>query len=140
MSERTLVILKPDAVEQKLVDVISSEFGRAGLLVCWPTEITLTREMLAEHYAHHASKPYFPRICAYMMRGPCVVMIVKGPDAVKKVRDLAGATRPTQADPNSLRGRFGKETPEGGIENILHASESPEDAATEIRRFYGDEV
>lgn len=140
MSERTLVILKPDAVEQNLQNIIAAEFERAGLTVHWPTEITLDREMLEEHYAHHADKPYFQGICDFMMRGPCLVMIVSGPDAVRKVREIAGATRPSQADPKSLRGRFGKEPPGAGIENVLHASESVEDAEKEIRRFYGEDV
>ena len=77
-----------------------------------------------------------PRILAYMTRGPCAVAVWRGDGAVAKVRTLAGATRPDEADPRSLRGRYGVITPEGGIENVLHCSATPEEAEIEIARFF----
>jgi nucleoside-diphosphate kinase len=139
MTERTLVLLKPDAVEQALEARIRREIRRQGLAVTRQKLLRLTPQTVRAHYAHHVDKPFFPGLLAYMTRGPVIAMIVEGDDAVAVIRELAGATDPTKAAPHTLRARFGRKTPEGGVENVVHASEKTEEAEVEIARFFGHE-
>lgn len=134
--ERTLVILKPDAVAQKLIQVILGEINRLNLSVTRFHRTVLTEAQVREHYAHLADKPYFPKIAAFMTSGPVVLAVVDGPDAVARLRKLAGATDPRQADPQSLRGRFGRVPPDGAMENVIHCSATVNEAAQEIHRFF----
>ncbi len=137
MKEQTLILLKPDAVEQRLEHRILFEIYRLELSPVRVQKMQLSEALVTEHYSHHAKKPYFPGICAYMTRGPVIAMVIEGENAIAKIRELAGATDPTKAAPHTLRGRFGKKLADGGMENVIHASERPEDAAVEIRRFFG---
>lgn len=135
MIERTLVILKPDAVEQGIGREIMTEMLDAGLSILNLAQRSLTYAEVVEHYPHHAGKPYFPAIAAFMTRGPCIVMIVEGEDAVRRVREMAGATDPSKAAPETWRGRWGRHA-NGAMENVVHASGTAAEAEEEIRRFY----
>ncbi len=137
--ERTLIILKPDAVEKGLEELIRMEIGFLELRVARRRKMRLDAAIVTEHYRHHAEKPFFPGLCAYMTRGPVVAIVVEGDKAVSKMRAWTGATDPAKALPATLRGRFGKNMPDGSVENVLHASENPEEAKVEIRRFFGKE-
>ncbi len=137
MEERTLVILKPDGVEKRLEATVANELTDLGLRINRRRKAVLKREVVAEHYAHHADKPFFPGLCNYMTRGPVVIMEVEGPEAVARVRELVGVTSPAKAAPHTLRARFGRCLPNGAVENVVHASEKPEEAEVEIRRFFG---
>ena len=139
MIERTLVILKPDAIESGAFSDINAEIMKLGLrqkgfVIIAPH---LPPEMVRELYAQYVDAPFFPRILAYMTRTICAVVVWEGEDAVAKVRKLAGATRPDQAEPGTLRARFGRITEDGGIENALHCSATPEEAEAEIALFFG---
>lgn len=139
MKQDTLILLKPDAVERRLERKVLAELAERGVTVTRRKEMRLTPKILRAHYAHIADKPFFPGVVAYMTRGPVVAFVAAGEDAVAVVRELAGATDPLKAAPHTLRFRFGRVTPEGSMENVIHASEKPEDAAVEIRRFFGRE-
>ena len=136
MTERTLVILKPDGVEQGLETVVYHEISGLDLRIVQRREMRLSRKIVTEHYAHHADKPFFPRLCDYMTRGPVVAMVFEGPAAVIRVRELVGVTDPAKAAPQTLRARYGRRVPGGAVENVVHASENPEEAEIEIRRFF----
>lgn len=140
MKERTLLLLKPDGVEQDLEQLIVSEVCRLGLHVVSRRRMQLDRAVVAEHYAHHADKPFFPWLCTYMTRGQVIALIVEGDGAVAKIRDLVGATDPAKAAPHTLRARFGRRRQDGCVENVVHASERPDEAEVEIRRFFGTEL
>lgn len=139
MIERTLVILKPDAIEQGVFPAINAEIAALGLrLRAFVLSLPSLREdHVRTLYAAYVDQPFFPRILAYMTRGLAAVVVWEGEDAVAKVRKLAGATRPDQAEPGTLRARFGRITPDGGIENVIHCSATPEEAADEIDLFFG---
>lgn len=139
MKERTLIFLKPDAVERGLEGHVTREFKLRGLRVTRRKKLRLTAALAGEHYAHHADKPFFPGLIAYVTRGPVVAMVIEGEDAVAAVREIAGATDPAKAAPQTLRARFGRRTADGRIENVIHASEKPEEAEVEIRRFFGQD-
>lgn len=140
MIERTLVILKPDAIESGAFSAINREIAGLGLRIRAFVMIAphMPPEIVRSLYAQHADKPYFPRILAYMTRAMCAAVVWEGEDAVAKVRKLAGATRPDEAEASTLRARFGRVTAEGGIENALHCSATPDEAAAEIALFFPD--
>jgi nucleoside-diphosphate kinase len=135
--ESTLIFLKPDAVEQRLEGVITYELESNGLRVIRRKELVLTDELAGAHYAHHSDKPFFPGLIRYVTRGPVVAMVIEGKHAVAAVRELIGATDPRKASPRTLRARFGRITADGSVENLIHASDHPNEAKIEIRRFFG---
>lgn len=137
MKERTLIFLKPDAVERQLEGFVTREFKLRGLRIARYKKMRLSAALASEHYAHHADKPFFPGLIAYVTRSPVVAMVIEGENAVAEVRELVGATDPAKAAPHTLRARFGRRMPDGRVENVIHASEKPEEAAIEIRRFFG---
>ena len=139
MIERTLVILKPDAIESGSYAQINAKIFALGLRQCGFVIIAprMPDGLVRALYAPYADSPFFPLILAYMTRTFCVAVIWEGEDAVAKVRTLAGATRPDQAAPGTLRARFGRITEDGGIENALHCSATPEEASAEIALFFG---
>lgn len=133
MSERTLVLLKPDAVERGLVGAIVSRFEAKGLRLAAMELRTLTPEVLASHYAEHVDKGFYPDLVAFMSRGPVVAMVVEGPtDTWEIVRSMMGATNPRASAPGTIRGDFGTEM----TENLVHGSDSAESAAREIGIFF----
>ncbi len=132
---RTLVLLKPDAVERRLVGTIVSRFESRGLRIAAMELRTLDADTLARHYAEHVGKGFYDDLVAFMSRGPVVAMVVEGPDDTwEVVRTMMGATNPRNAAPGTIRGDLGLEV----TENLVHGSDSAESAAREITIFFPD--
>lgn len=130
--EQTYVMLKPDAVKRGLIGEILSRIEGKGYHFLDIKMLTLSEEILREHYAHVADQPFFPSLLEYMTKGPVLAMIVEGENAVEGVRRLMGATRFEDALAGTVRGDFASST----TENLIHGSDSPENAAIEIHRFF----
>ena len=135
MSDKTLVILKPSAVQRGLIGEIIQRFERKGLLLTGLKMVWLTDEILSEHYAHLKNKPFFQRVKDSMKICPVIVCCWKGKDAVQVVRTLTGITNSREALPGTIRGDFSMSMQE----NILHASDSPETAVVELKRFFSED-
>lgn len=133
--EQTLVIIKPSAVERGLIGEIITRFQRKGLNIAGLKMMQLGEDILREHYAHLVNRPFFPWILASMMATPVIVVCIKGTDAVNVVRMMTGATNGRNAVPGTIRGDFSVSSQE----NIIHASDSVENAEIEIRRFFKPE-
>jgi nucleoside-diphosphate kinase len=133
MSNRTLVLCKPDAVERGLVGEIVARVERKGLKIVALDLRTIDTELAAHHYDEHRDKPFFGDLVSFITRGPLVAMVVEGgPDTWKVVRGLMGVTNPREAAPGTIRGDFALETGE----NLVHGSDGPESAAREIELFF----
>lgn len=130
--EQTFIIIKPEAVKRGLVGEILRRFEAKGLKIVRLELRQITEEVAREHYAHHADKPFFPGLLEAITAGPSVLGVLEGPDCIRHVRNLAGATNPLEAQPGTIRGDFANELPY----TIVHASDSPETAAAEVRRFF----
>lgn len=130
--EQTLVIFKPSAIQRSLVGEVLSRFERKGLMIAGMKMMTLSPEILREHYAHLVNLPFFPNVEASMTAKPVIVMCLRGVEAISVVRAMTGATNGRQAAPGTIRGDFSM----SNQENIIHASASPEDAAAELKRFF----
>jgi len=135
MLEKTLVILKPSAVQRELIGEVIRRFERKGLILAGLKMVWLSDEILSEHYAHLKDKPYFQAVKDSMKICPVVVCCWKGNDAVKVVRLLTGVTNSREALPGTIRGDFSVSM----RENILHASDSPEAAIEELQRFFKED-
>ena len=133
--ERTLVIVKPDAVNRNLVGEVIKRFELKGLKVVGLKMEHLSEKTLEEHYAHHAKKPFFKTLKEFMRTAPAVLMVLEGNQAVDVVRQMAGETAGTKALPGTIRGDLALSTQS----NIVHASDSQETAAKEIKRFFKNE-
>ncbi|MDR3274309.1 MAG: nucleoside-diphosphate kinase [Puniceicoccales bacterium] len=132
--EKSLVILKPDCMEKRLVGKIITRFERVGLNIVDCKVMHLDGKILNEHYAHIAHLPFFPEIVEFMSSGPVIAMVVEGDNAIPRVRILLGPTDSRQALPGTIRGDFGTDK----MRNIAHASDSKEAAEAEIQRFFGE--
>lgn len=133
--QQTLVILKPSAVERRLIGQIVSRIENRGLIITGMKMMQLDEAILREHYAHLVDKPFFPSIVESMTASPVIVMCLKGVDAVNVFRTMTGVTNGRNAAPGTLRGDFCM----SGQANIVHASDSPENALIEIKRFFRPE-
>lgn len=133
--EKTLVILKPCTIQRGLIGEIISRFERKGLQLAGLKMIWLTDNILSEHYAHLKEKPFFQRIKDAMSVCPVIVCCWEGVDAIQVVRQLTGSTNGRNAQPGTIRGDFSMSVQE----NIVHASDSPETAAIELKRFFNDD-
>ncbi|MCZ7527001.1 MAG: nucleoside-diphosphate kinase [Acidimicrobiia bacterium] len=135
MSERTLVLCKPDAVERGLVGEIVGRLERKGLRIVAMDLRRIDAELAGRHYAEHRDKPFFGELVSFITRGPLVAMVVEGgPHTWKTVRGLMGATNPREAAPGTIRGDLALETGE----NLVHGSDGPESAEREIALFFPD--
>lgn len=135
--EQTFVILKPSTIDRSLVGDVITRFQRKGLVIAGIKMMQLTEDKLREHYAHLVDRPFFPTLMRSMMRTPVIVMVLRGKDAVEVVRAMTGVTNCRKAVPGTIRGDFGM----SGQENIIHTSDSPENAVIEINRFFSpDEI
>jgi nucleoside-diphosphate kinase len=133
MSDRTLVLLKPDAVERKLVGTVISRFEAKNLDVVALDLRTLDADTLARHYAEHVGKGFYGELVEFMSRGPVVAMVVEGPENTwEVVRKMMGATNPRTAEPGTIRGDLGILF----TENLVHGSDSLESAEREIAIFF----
>jgi nucleoside-diphosphate kinase len=130
--ERTLVIVKPDAVAKGAAGRIVSRFEEAGLRILAAKMVHLTKEQAAGFYIVHKDRPFYSSLCTFMTSGPCLPMVLEGDDAIARVRELMGATDPEKAAPGTIRREFAS-----SIEsNAVHGSDSPESAAFEIPYFF----
>ena len=131
-TQRTVVLIKPDALQRDLLGEIIQRFERKGLKLIGLKFIRLNEKMLDEHYSHLTDKPFFASLKKFMMQTPVVGMVVEGLDAVEAVRKLIGATNPRQADAGTIRADLSMNVPS----NLVHASDSFEAAQSEIKRFF----
>ena len=137
MSDRTLFLCKPDAVERGLVGEIVSRLERRGLTIVAMDLRRIDADLAKRHYAEHDGKPFFDELVAFITRGPLVAMIVAGgPDTWQVVRTVMGATNPRDAAPGTIRGDLALETGE----NLVHGSDGPESAEREIALFFPELV
>ena len=133
--ETTLVLLKPSCVQRQLIGEIVNRFERRGLRIAGMKMMQLDEKILREHYAHLAEKPFFPILSASMQASPVVALALEGIDAVQVVRTMAGATNGRAAAPGTIRGDYSL----SNQQNIVHASDSVENAAIELARFFRPE-
>ncbi|MGU3294232.1 nucleoside-diphosphate kinase [Williamsia sp. M5A3_1d] len=133
MTERTLVLIKPDGVARAVVGEIISRIERKGLSLVALQLTTVSDEVARGHYAEHAEKPFFPSLLEFITSGPLVAAVVEGPRAIAAFRQLAGGTDPVEkAVPGTIRGDFALETQN----NLVHGSDSPESAQREIALWF----
>ena len=130
--QKTFVIFKPDCMEKRVVGAVLSRFEAAGFDVIGCKMMRLTPEVLREHYAHVASKPFYPEIEAFMSSRPVIALALQGDNIVLRVRDLLGPTDSRKAAKGTIRGDFGTEM----MKNVVHASDSDENAQIELKRFF----
>ncbi len=130
--EQTLSIIKPDAVAKNVVGQILARFEAAGLRVAATKKIQLSKADAQEFYAIHAQRPFFNDLVEFMISGPVVVSVLEGENAVKKNRDLMGATNPAEAEPGTIRADFAQSIDA----NAVHGSDSLENAVNEINFFF----
>lgn len=133
--EKTLVLLKPSCVQRQLIGEIVHRFERRGLRIAGMKLMQLSDEILREHYAHLADKPFFPSLAASMQASPVVALALEGVDAVQVVRTMTGVTNGRLAAPGTIRGDFSM----SNQQNIVHASDSVENAQIELVRFFRPE-
>lgn len=134
-TETTLILFKPDTVEKNLSGEVLARFLREGLVIRGIKMMTLSDELLAEHYAHIADKPFFPEIVAFMQKTPVIALTLEGDNAIGRARDLLGPTNSAEAPADTLRGDLG----ENMMANVCHASDSQETAAAELKRFFNED-
>jgi nucleoside-diphosphate kinase len=133
MSNRTLVLCKPDAVERRLVGEIVGRLERKGLTIRAMDLRTIDDDLAGRHYDEHREKPFFGDLVSFITRGPLVAMVVEGgPDTWNVVRTLMGTTNPREAAPGTIRGDLALETQE----NLVHGSDGPESGEREISLFF----
>ncbi len=131
--ERTYIMLKPDCVRRGLMGEVIARIERKGFAITEAKMMRLDEAILCEHYAHLTEKSFFPELVEYMTSGPVLGMIVEGDNVVKGMRILMGATKYEEAAAGTIRGDFATST----TENIIHGSDSLENAEIEIARFFG---
>ena len=132
MTQRTLSIIKPDAVRKACIGAIISRFESDGLRVIAAQMLTLNAETAGQFYAAHKERPFYPALLDFMASGPVMVMVLEGEDAIARNRRLMGATDPANADAGTIRADFAASVQE----NAVHGSDSPENAAIEIAFFF----
>ena len=132
MTEKTLILVKPDGVERGLIGEILSRFETKGYVIEGLKMLQPTEELLAQHYAEHAGKPFYHSLVDFMVSGPVVAAVLSGDRVIEGVRTMLGASDPTTAAPGTIRGDYGRDWDEGVQKNLVHASDSPESAAREI--------
>ena len=134
MIENTLSIIKPDAVERNLVEDIKNIFIKNNLTIKDSKKIHISKDEASEFYRVHQSKPFYDDLCSYLSSGPIIVMVLEGENAVKKNREIMGATNPKEAKPNTIRKLYGVSIDK----NSVHGSDSLENAKQEISFFFKD--
>ena len=132
MKERTLSIIKPDGVSKNLIGEVIIRLEKAGLNVAAMKMIRMTKEQAKGFYKVHEGKPFFDSVTDFMSSGPCVVMVLEGADAIKRYRELMGATNYKEAAEGTIRREFATDIEK----NVVHGSDSPENADYEINYFF----
>ena len=134
MSQTTLILLKPDCVSKGLCGDVIKRFEAEGFKIRGAKMIALSDALLAEHYSHIADRPFFPSVVEFMQQTPVIAMALEGENVIERVRDLLGPTDSSKADPGTIRGDYGVDMQT----NVVHASDSPEAAEAELKRFFAD--
>jgi nucleoside-diphosphate kinase len=134
--QRTLVLAKPDAVQRGLIGEIIGRFERKGLKVAGLRLLSVSREMAEEHYAVHAGKHFYEGLVEFITSGPVAALALEGPDAIAVVRKMVGKTMPNEAEPGTIRGDLGV----SGLRNLIHASDAPETAESELALWFGTDA
>ena len=132
--ERTLILIKPDAVERRLAGDILGRFERRGFTIRAARLLTVSRELGEEHYGEHRAKPFFGELVDFITSAPTLALVLEGENAIEVSRKTIGATNPANADPGTIRGDFALAMPN----NLVHGSDSPESARREIALWFGD--
>jgi nucleoside-diphosphate kinase len=132
--EQTLVLVKPDGVQRALVGEIIGRFERKGLKIVGLRILEVPREMAERHYAVHAGKHFYDGLVKFITSGPVVALALEGPDAIATVRRLVGRTMPNEAEPGTIRGDLGI----SGLRNLIHASDAPDTAESELALWFPD--
>jgi nucleoside-diphosphate kinase len=133
--ERTLILVKPDAVQRGLIGEILARFERKGLKVVGLRLLTVPRQMAERHYAVHAGKHFYDGLVEFITSGPVAAFALEGPDAIATARRLVGGTMPNEAEPGTIRGDLGI----SGLRNLIHASDAGDTARDELALWFGDE-
>ena len=133
--QRTLVLIKPDALQRELVGEVLSRFERKGLKMVAMKMMHLNEEVLADHYAHQKEKPFFSSLVKYMRQTPVVAVVYEGLGVINEVRKVVGATNPRDADAGTIRADLSMDIGS----NMIHASDSVEASDVEIKRFFKDD-
>ena len=134
-AEKSLIIIKPDAIQRNLVGTIIDRFEKKGLKIIGMKMMHLTDVLLSEHYSHIADKPFFPRIQKFMKSAPVIVVALSGAGAVAAIRTIVGPTKAFEAPGGTIRGDFAMSMQS----NVVHASDSVENGEIEIKRFFKDD-
>ncbi len=132
MTERTLVLVKPDGVQRQLVGRILARYEERGLRIVGLKLVKVDRDLAERHYAVHKGKPFFEGLVAFITSGPLVAAALEGPDAISMVRAMNGATKPVEASPGTIRGDLAVEMGQ----NLVHASDGAESAAMELSIWF----
>lgn len=132
--QTTLILLKPDCVSKSLSGEVLKRFEGEGFRIRGLKMLQLTDELLKEHYAHIVERPFFPDVVEFMKSAPVVALALSGDNVIQRVRDLLGPTDSRKADKGTIRGDFGEDS----MINVVHASDSPEAAEAELKRFFKD--
>ena len=132
MAERTLVLIKPDAMERKLAGEILGRFERRGLRVAGAKLVQVDRALAERHYSEHAEKPFFGELVEFITSAPTLALVLEGTSAISVVRTTMGATNPLDAAPGTIRGDLALAMPD----NLVHGSDSPESAEREIALWF----
>jgi nucleoside-diphosphate kinase len=135
-AEKTLVLIKPDAVQRKLAGEILARFERRGLEIRSARFMTVDRTLADEHYAEHREKPFFGELVDFITSAPTLALVLEGEAAISVVRTTMGATNPTDAAPGTIRGDLALAMPD----NLVHGSDSPESAQREIALWFGNDA
>jgi nucleoside-diphosphate kinase len=135
-AERTLVLIKPDAVQRRLAGEILARFERRGLEIREARLLTVDRSLAEEHYAEHHEKPFFGELVAFITSAPTLALVLEGDSAISVVRTTIGATNPADAAPGTIRGDLALAMPD----NLVHGSDSPDSAQREIALWFGDDA
>jgi nucleoside-diphosphate kinase len=133
--QKTLILLKPDAVKGKFCGKVISRFEEAGFTILGCKMIRPSAKVWREHYAHLVEKPFYPEIETFMSSSPVIALVLQGDNVVERVRDMLGVTDSRKAAPGTLRKEFGRDT----MINVAHASDSTETAEKEVKRFFTDQ-
>jgi nucleoside-diphosphate kinase len=135
VAERTLVLIKPDAIKRRLAGEILARFERRGLELRAAKLVRVDRGLADEHYNEHSEKPFFGELVEFITSGPTLALVLEGDGAIAVVRTTMGATNPTNADPGTIRGDMALAMPD----NLVHGSDSPESAEREIALWFSDD-
>ena len=141
MKEAALVLIKPDALKKSLTGDILSRISSTGLEIIGAKVVKVSEDLAKTHYEHLKDKPFFQDVIDYICgkqhgRNKVIALVYWGEDAISKLRELAGATNPEEADPTTVRGAYGRITTTGVYENVIHVSDSPETAEREIKLWF----